>query len=65
VFLSRSSISFGLPPLPSHLVAFPAILQGLIFITLTIEAARNIFGSFGVYIVIFLISIEGICGGLA
>ena len=69
VFLSRSSITLGLPPLPGKLLSAPAILQGFILATLAVESAVGIFGdvnegaSFA--FVFFLISIEGICGGLA
>ena len=69
VFLSRSSITLGLPPLPGKLLSAPAILQGVILTTLAVESAVGIFGdanegaSFA--FVFLLISIEGICGGLA
>jgi len=65
VFFSRSSITFGLPPLPIQLLPFPAIFQGLILATLTLEAARQIFDGSGPYLVFLLIATEGICGGLA
>ncbi|OCB89152.1 batten's disease protein Cln3 [Sanghuangporus baumii] len=69
VFLSRSSISFGLPPLPSRLLPMPVIVQFTILVALTLESGVGIVSedseglAFG--IVILLISIEGICGGLA
>ncbi|KAL5514711.1 hypothetical protein ACEPAG_2027 [Sanghuangporus baumii] len=69
VFLSRSSISFGLPPLPSRLLPVPAIVQFTILVALTFESGVGIVPedsegvAFG--IVFLLISIEGICGGLA
>lgn len=69
VFLSRSSISLGLPPLPSNLLYLPAVLQGCILVTLLYEAAKGFFpdSSEGtnVAFVFVLISIEGVCGGLA
>ncbi|KAF7292802.1 Protein BTN [Mycena indigotica] len=70
VFLSRSSISIGLPPLPSHLLPLPAIVQFGIFLTLTVESAIGIFPSntdeaWSIVLVFFLISLEGICGGSA
>ncbi|KAG6812454.1 hypothetical protein H0H92_002822 [Tricholoma furcatifolium] len=69
VFLSRSSISLGFPPLPSRLLALPATIQGLIFVTLSYEAAVGIFNesasAASIIMVFILISIEGICGGLA
>ncbi|KAL5497873.1 BTN1 [Sanghuangporus vaninii] len=69
VFLSRSSISFGLPPLPSRLLPMPAIVQFMILVALTLESGVGIVSedseglAFG--IVILLISVEGVCGGLA
>jgi hypothetical protein len=51
--------------LPIKLLAFPAILQGLILAILTLEAARQIFDGGGPYLVFLLIAMEGICGGLA
>ncbi len=69
VFLSRSSITFGLPPLPGRLLSLPAIVQGIILCTLAFESAVGVFGdenegtSFA--FVFLLVSIEGICGGLA
>jgi battenin len=65
VFFSRSSISFGLPPLPTKLLALPSVLQGVIFATLTLEAAEGIFQDYGPYLVFLFIAVEGICGGLA
>lgn len=59
----------GLPPLPSKLLPLPAIVQAVILLTLAIESAIGIldFGSLELtfFIVFALISIEGICGGLA
>ncbi|KAI0767514.1 batten's disease protein Cln3 [Fomes fomentarius] len=69
VFLSRSSITFGLPPLPGRLLSLPAIVQGIVLCTLAFESAVGVFGdenegtSFA--FVFLLVSIEGICGGLA
>ena len=69
VFLSRSSITLGLPPLPGRLLSAPAILQGFILTTLAFESAVGIFGDehegLSFALVFLLISIEGICGGLA
>ncbi|KAL5520775.1 BTN1 [Sanghuangporus sanghuang] len=69
VFLSRSSISFGLPPLPSRLLPMPVIVQFTILVALTLESGVGIVSedseSLAFGIVILLISIEGICGGLA
>jgi battenin len=69
VFVSRSSISFGLPPLPRSLMHLPAIVQALMLVTLTSESAADLLGPVTstntITLVMFLISIEGICGGLA
>ncbi|CAL1709988.1 unnamed protein product [Somion occarium] len=69
VFLSRSSISFGLPPLPARLLPLPAILQAAVLMILTLESALGIFDhksqGLSFTFVFLLISIEGICGGLA
>ncbi|TFK53001.1 batten's disease protein Cln3 [Heliocybe sulcata] len=68
VFLSRSSISFGIPPLPRRLLPLPSIIQFFILVTLGLEAAKGIFGDSegrSVAFVFSLISLEGICGGLA
>jgi len=69
VFLSRSSISFGLPPLPARLLSLPATVQAVILLFLATESGVGIFSdsSEGLAIgtVFLLISIEGICGGLA
>jgi len=69
VFLSRSSVSLGFPPLPKELLPAPAIVQLVILSTLVYESAIGIFGdsSEGVsfFLVFLLVSIEGICGGLA
>ncbi|KAF9450791.1 batten's disease protein Cln3 [Macrolepiota fuliginosa MF-IS2] len=69
VFLSRSSISFGLPALPTRLLPLPAILQSFILFLLTIESAFGLFSkdseALNIFFVFVLISIEGICGGLA
>jgi len=69
VFLSRSSISLGLPPLPGRLLPMPAIVQACILLILSYEAAVGILpeSSEGTTIgmIFLLISLEGICGGLA
>ncbi|KAF9525288.1 batten's disease protein Cln3 [Crepidotus variabilis] len=76
VFLSRSSISFGLPALPERLLALPAVLQGMILILLSYESAVGVFGpgdgknkvekdTMSIVFVFMLIALEGICGGLA
>ncbi|KDR77283.1 hypothetical protein GALMADRAFT_246616 [Galerina marginata CBS 339.88] len=69
VFLSRSSISLGLPALPARFLPLPAIVQFGILLTLAYESAYGLFGeeheSMNVFFVFVLISVEGICGGLA
>jgi len=69
VFLSRSSISLGLPALPTRLLSLPAITQGIILFLLTLESAFGFFSpeseGINIFFVFVLISIEGICGGLA
>ncbi|PPQ92197.1 hypothetical protein CVT25_008971 [Psilocybe cyanescens] len=69
VFLSRSSISFGLPALPARLLPLPAFIQFGILLILAYESAVGFFGdereSMSVFLVFMLISLEGICGGLA
>ncbi|KAF7342040.1 Protein BTN [Mycena venus] len=74
VFLSRSSISIGIPPLPASLLPLPAILQAVILLTLAFESAVGIFPSgpgaadseaWSITVVFLLISLEGICGGSA
>ncbi|KAF8452454.1 batten's disease protein Cln3 [Boletus edulis BED1] len=69
VFISRSSISLGIPPLPETFLSFPAVAQFLILVTLMYESAVGIFSedhpSTSIIFVFLLISIEGICGGLA
>ncbi|KAI0089419.1 batten's disease protein Cln3 [Irpex rosettiformis] len=69
VFFSRSSISIGLPPLPEKLLSIPAFAQAFILTLLAIESAVGIFSEdsqgLSFSFVFLLISIEGICGGLA
>ncbi|KAF8638363.1 hypothetical protein AX16_010510 [Volvariella volvacea WC 439] len=68
VFLSRSSISIGLPPIPSRLLAIPSIIQFFILLTLAYESAVGFFAyedSSAIIFVFLLVSMEGICGGLA
>lgn len=69
MFLSRSSISLGCPPLPEKLLPVPAVVQLVILLTLVYESAVGIFGDSSegasFFLVFLLVSIEGICGGLA
>ncbi|CEL54904.1 Protein BTN1 OS=Ustilago maydis (strain 521 / FGSC 9021) GN=BTN1 PE=3 SV=1 [Rhizoctonia solani AG-1 IB] len=74
VFLSRSSISLGLPALPTALLPVPAIVQAVIMGTLALESSTGFLS--GAHpetetqgsvlpILMSLIAIEGVCGGLA
>ncbi|KAG8906965.1 battenin CLN3 protein, partial [Tulasnella sp. 403] len=68
VFLSRSSISIGLPALPIQLLTLPAITQFVILVTLCLESALGLFpenSGLTIFLVFCLISVEGICGGWA
>jgi len=69
VFLSRSSISLGFPPLPKELLPGPAVIQLVVLLTLVYESAVGIFGDSSegssFFLVFLLVSTEGACGGLA
>jgi battenin len=69
VFLSRSSLSLGLPPLPERLLPLPSIFQGLVLLSLAFESAVGIFRAenegLSILVVFVLVSIEGMFGGLA
>jgi len=69
VFLSRSSISLGISPLPARFLPLPAILQGVILLALTFESSIGFFPAdseaLSISTVFILVSMEGICGGLA
>jgi len=66
VFLSRSSLSIGLPALPTRAIPIPSIIQGILLITLLSESALGYFPeSLAPGLVFLLISIEGVCGGLS
>ncbi|KIK07105.1 hypothetical protein K443DRAFT_87885, partial [Laccaria amethystina LaAM-08-1] len=69
VFLSRSSISLRIPALPQSMLPLPAIIQAIILLILTYESAVGFFDDndevWSVFLVFVLISLEGICGGLA
>jgi len=72
VFLSRSSLSLGLPALPERLLPLPAITQAIILLLLAYESAVGVFSAgdgpnerTSIFFVFFLICLEGICGGLA
>lgn len=69
MFLSRSSISLGLPALPGRLLPLPAVLQFCILMTLAYESAVGLFPpdaeGANVFFVFILVCVEGICGGLA
>ena len=71
VFLSRSSLSiFHLPPLPRSLLPLPTLVQLCLLFLTSYEASTGVlsthFGENGaIVIVFFLISLEGLSGGLA
>lgn len=69
VFLSRSSISLGIPALPSRLLSLPAIIQFFVLLTLIFESTVGFFpeGAEGsnITLVFLLICLEGFCGGSA
>ncbi|KAF8323899.1 batten's disease protein Cln3 [Clavulina sp. PMI_390] len=68
VFLSRSSISLGVPPLARRLLPVPAMLQGCILTFLALESAYGILPeapNVAIPAVAFFIAVEGLCGGLA
>ena len=69
MFLSRSSITLGCPPLPKELLPGPAVIQLVILLTLVYESAIGIFGDnsegASFFLVFLLVSIEGVCGDLA
>ena len=69
VFISRSSISLGLPPLPARLLYLPAAIQAAILAVLAVESATGFVpdSKEGVAITMcfVLIAIEGFCGGSA
>ncbi|KAH9815122.1 batten's disease protein Cln3 [Melampsora americana] len=71
VFFSRSSIAIlRFPPMPRSLISLPSLIQVFIFSILLLESSHqilfNLFTSDFIYAIIFgLISLEGICGGLA
>ncbi|WVW79495.1 hypothetical protein I302_101464 [Kwoniella bestiolae CBS 10118] len=80
VFLSRSSLSLSLPPIPLRFLPLPSIIQFLVLSSLYLQAKHFIFSSpsytppetpptngvdRSISMVFLLICIEGLCGGLA
>ena len=80
VFLSRSSLSLGVPPIPKRLLPLPTIIQFFVLLLLSLQASRFIFASSvftppnepptsgvdrSITAVFFLICLEGLCGGSA
>jgi battenin len=57
----------GLPPLPERFISLPAFLQAIILVILALESAVGLVanGTQGVLLVFLLVSVEGVCGGLA
>ena len=45
MFISRSSLTLGLPPIPRRYLAVPALLQFLVLSLLSLQACRFIFSS--------------------
>ena len=80
VFLSRSSLSIGLPPLPRYLLPLPSIIQFFVLALLSLQSSRFLFSSPAytppaippttgsdrtITIVFLLMCLEGLCGGSA
>jgi len=71
VFFSRSSMAIlRLPALPRRLIPMPSVVQVVILWTLLLEASRGwmsaVVPTAWIYLAVFaVISLEGICGGLA
>ncbi|ORY33130.1 batten's disease protein Cln3 [Naematelia encephala] len=78
VFLSRSSLSLGLPAIPLGLLPIPTIVQFIILTLLSLQASNFIFSSTSytppsdppfagvdrsITIVFLLMCLEGLCGG--
>ncbi|KAH9929970.1 batten's disease protein Cln3 [Amylocystis lapponica] len=57
------------PPLPARLISLPSFIQAAVLTVLAIESAVGFFGEqsegLSIFFVFLLISLEGICGGLA
>ncbi|WVF65413.1 protein BTN1 [Kwoniella sp. CBS 6097] len=79
VFLSRSSLSLSIPPIPLRFLPLPSIIQFFVLSALYLQAKHFIFSSptytppnippttgvdHTIGIVFLLICIEGLCGGL-
>nr|XP_031861448.1 protein BTN1 [Kwoniella shandongensis]KAA5528520.1 protein BTN1 [Kwoniella shandongensis] len=79
VFLSRSSLSLGIPPLPLPLLPLPSIIQFLILSLLYLQSKHFLFSTAAytppspspnggvdrsISFVFLLICMEGLCGGL-
>lgn len=80
VFLSRSSLSLGLPAIPLRLLPLPSIIQFFILTLLSLQSSRFIFSAAAftppapppnvgvdrsITIVFLLMCLEGLCGGSA
>jgi len=59
----------GIPPLPAKLLPLPAVVQAIIILTLALDSAKGILefsdDGWSILCVFLLVSMEGICGGLA
>lgn len=80
MFISRSSLSLGLPPIPKHLLPLPTVIQFFVLVLMTLQARSFIFstpeytppapeptsGVDRAITIVFLLScLEGLCGGSA
>lgn len=80
VFISRSSLALGFPPIPRRFLPVPTLLQFFVLVLLTLQASRFIFSSpaytppapnpdqgsdRSITFVYLLICLEGLCGGSA
>ncbi|RXK38191.1 protein BTN1 [Tremella mesenterica] len=80
VFISRSSLSLGFPPVPQSYLPLPTLIQFAILLLLSVQSSHFIFASpaytppappphtgvdRSITIVFMLICLEGLCGGSA
>lgn len=79
VFLSRSTLSLGLPAIPKRYLALPSLIQFFVLVLLSLQSSHSIFSSAAytppapppqgvdrtITIVFLLICLEGLCGGSA
>ncbi|KAH8833784.1 batten's disease protein Cln3 [Flagelloscypha sp. PMI_526] len=69
VFVSRSAISLGMPPIKATLLPVPAYIQAVVLAILAFESGHGLFPddaiTLPVLLVFILVLVEGLCGGLA